>query len=184
MVLIFNKTSSSAHAAHRRRTSFFLNMQEIYRDDPMSIPIKDWVKWVVMFRDHYRGNSKGEYFAVGDYEALKEKQPFWFINEDRPVYEVVMTDEDVPSLVKRRGDVIRRLDCLKYDYNHVYDPMRPKCDGRKTRRTAPEAYAQFDKDKAEAQKKKDEIEASYKGLLEELGHLPFSSTLHRIGEGL
>lgn len=159
-------------------------MQEIYRDDPMSIPIKDWVKWVVMFRDHYQGNSKGEYFAVSDYEALKKKQPFWFTSEDRPVYEVVMTDEDVPSLVNRRRDVIKLLDSLKYDYDHVYDPMKPKCDGRKTRRTAPEAYAQFDKDKAKAKEEKDRIKERKEDLYDELGHLPFSSTLLRIGEGL
>ena len=158
-------------------------MQKIYRDDPMSIPIESWVKWVVMHRDHYQGNAKGEYFAASDYDALKREQPFWFLSEDRPVYEVVLTDEDVPSLVKRRGDVIQEIKDLRYDYNHVYDPLRPKCDGRKTRRTAPEAYAQFDEDKAKAKEAKQKIEGRLNELYEELGQLPFSSKLCRIGRG-
>ncbi|MBP5455604.1 MAG: hypothetical protein J6Y37_03830 [Paludibacteraceae bacterium] len=158
-------------------------MQKLYRDDPMSIPIGDWVKWVVLHRDHYQGNAKGEYFAASDYDTLKREQPFWFLSEDRPVYEVVLTDEDVPSLVKRRGDVIRELDGLRYDYNHIYDPARPKCDGRKTRRTAPEAYAQFDEDKAKAKEAKGKIKQRESELYEELGQLPFSSTLYHIRRG-
>jgi hypothetical protein len=94
-----------------------------------------------------------------------------------------LTDEDVPSLVKRRDDVIRELDGLRYDYNHVYDPARPKCDGRKTRRTAPEAYAQFDEDKAKAKEIKQKIKQRENELYEELGQLPFSSTLYRIERG-
>lgn len=155
-------------------------MKEIYRDDPMSIPIKDWVKWIILIRDHYRDNGKGEFFAATRYEALKKKAPYWFLNEERPVCTVIMTDDDVPSLVQERDKTIKAIFSLKRDRDNVYDPAKPDCDGRKTRRTAPEAYAKFDKDKAKAKKDKERIAKKIKVLEERLKELPYSSTLYHI----
>ena len=101
-------------------------------------------KWVILMRDHADGNGKGEYFAAADYDKIKAAQPYWFTNTDRPVHTVILTDDDVPSIINKRNLIINALQNLDVEINKNKRPAKD-FDGRKTRRTAPELYADYDK---------------------------------------
>lgn len=101
-------------------------------------------KWVIMYRDHYRGNGKGEYFAAADYDRIKRTQPYWFTNTDRPVHTVILTNNDVPSIIQTRYKLIEKINRLDVEINRLNRPQKG-FDGRKTRRSAPELYADYDK---------------------------------------
>lgn len=100
--------------------------------------------WVVMLRDHANGNGKGEFFAAENYEKIKNAQPFWLTNTDRPVHTVILTDDDVPTIIQKRGYIIRDINKKDVEINALKRPAKD-FDGRKTRRTAPELYADYDK---------------------------------------
>lgn len=101
-------------------------------------------KWVVMYRDHYRGNGKGEYFAASDLAAIRTQQPFWFDNTDRPVHTVILTNDDVPAIIAKRCEIINKIQNLTAQIDSLNRPPKG-FDGRKTRKTAPELFAEWDK---------------------------------------
>ena len=140
-------------------------------------------KYVVMYRDHYRGNGKGEWFKAEEFAALFEKQGFWFYGCERPVYEVILTDDDVPAIIEQRKQIISELQKVECDIRFTNIPMRPHCDGRATRRTQPEAFAEWDKAKATRKlnglrKRRDGLQASLDAV-----QSVYSTTLYHITLG-
>lgn len=127
-------------------------------------------KWVLMYRDHSPGNSAGEYFLASDYERIKRTQPYLFANTDRPVYLVILTNNDVPSIIQTRSYFVDAAKGIDVKINRLNRPTKG-FDGRKTRRTAPELFADYDKRIAEYNKQvsalvdqKTDLFASYKKL--------------------
>lgn len=139
-------------------------------------------KYVVMYRDHYRGNGKGEYFSAEDFKRLFKEQDFWFFNFERPVYKVILTNDDVPSIIARRRELINDIQHVEFNIHYLYIPMRPNCDGRATRRTQPEAFAEWDKAKAKAQRKLNKLNKKRNNLREALEAVQpyYSTTLYNI----
>lgn len=120
----------------------------LYKDcvqkvDLLSLDVQGYT-WVVLLRDHYRGNAKGEYFLASDYDRIKRDQPFFFTNTERPVYMIILTDDDVPTIIAKRSILIDKITSVDVEINRLKRP-RKVFDGRKTRRTAPELYAEYDK---------------------------------------
>ncbi len=139
-------------------------------------------KFVVMYRSHERGNGKGEYFSTSDFERLFKEQDFWFFNCERPVWQVILTDEDVPSIIAQRRELIDKIQRVEFDIHYLHIPMRPNCDGRATRRTQPEAFAEWDKAKAKAERKMKTLRNKRDNLRKELEAVQpyFSTTLYNI----
>lgn len=145
---------------------------------------KDY-KCVVMHRNHYRGNGKGEWFRAEEFAALFEKEGFWFFNCERPVYEVILTDDDVPGIIAQRRELIDKIQRVEFDIRNTNIPMRPMCDGRATRRTQPEAFAEWDKAKAKAAKKLNSLRSRRDSLQAQLDAVQpyYSTTLYHITMG-
>lgn len=101
-------------------------------------------KYVVMYRDRYLGNSKGEFFQAHNFADLFREQPYWFNNEYRPVFEVLLTNDDVPTIIADRKRVIAQIHKVDITLSTINQPTL-QADGRSTRRTQPEAWAAFDK---------------------------------------
>lgn len=92
-------------------------------------------KYVIEWHDHYRGNAKGLYRTVDEFE----KSNYFSWNEgmdDRGAVSVVLTDADVPTLIEKRKEIIRKLENLRFEYNSAYDKAAlyyggtKKIDGR------------------------------------------------------
>lgn len=140
----------------------------------------DGYKWVVMYRDHYRGNSKGEYFLSDKFAKIMKEEPFWFYNLERPVHTVILTNDDVPTIVKQRCELINSLSHLKCDMWRCHKPAKG-FDGRFTRNTHPELYAKYDKEVAEVNKKYNKLREEYNAVETKLKQIKYySSTLHCI----
>lgn len=120
-----------------------LHKDSVQKVDLLSLDVQGYT-WVVLLRDHYRGNGKGEYFLASDYDRIKREQPFLFTNTERPVYTVILTDNDVPAIIAKRSSLISKINSINFEINHSKRPKKG-FDGRKTRRTAPELYAEYDK---------------------------------------
>lgn len=148
------------------------------KDDPCQLDTAGY-KWVVMYRDHYRGNGKGEYFLAQDYPKLLEKQRYLFNNEDRPVHTIILTNEDVPSMVEKRRVLINLLTKKNDDIRTLARPKK-NFDGRKTRRTAPQEYAEYDKQINDYNAKISKLHGEILEIYAKMKPLQFSSTLLRI----
>ena len=140
-------------------------------------------KYVVMYREgHYRGNGKGEFFESNILNELFEKQIFWFNNEYRPIQAVILTNDDVESIINKRKIIISKINIAESDYYKFKRDLKyPKLDRRTTRKTNPQDWANFDKivnkkrrmELATLKKKRD--------LSKELDALPYySTTLYHI----
>lgn len=136
-------------------------------------------KYVVMLRDHYNGNGKGEFFESQHFDWLMEHQKFWFFNCERPVYHVTLTNDNVPAIIDKRKTLINAINDIERKLREIVIPMRPACDGRATRRTQPEAYAQWDKDREDGKTKYSILKSKHDSLLNELSSIKpsFSTTL-------
>jgi hypothetical protein len=132
-------------------------------------------KYVVMYRDHYQGNGKGEFFAADRLAALMEEQPYWFSNEDRPVYEVILTDEDIPKIIADRQKVIDQIQTAEYTMSKLSRPVL-NADRRSTRRTQPEAWAEYDKAVEAYNADRSALELAIAGLRAALKVIPYHST--------
>lgn len=92
---------------------------------------KHGAKWVVVWTDHYRGNSKGYYQSVENF--AKSNVLHWNdIPEDRGAVQVILTDEDVPAMVAQKtelGEQLRRMQ-LEYDRIEREAPAKEHIDGR------------------------------------------------------
>lgn len=92
---------------------------------------KHGAKWVVVWTDHYRGNSKGYYQSVENF--AKSNVFHWNdIPEDRGAVQVILTDEDVPAMVEQKtelGEQLRRMQ-LEYDRIEREAPAKEHIDGR------------------------------------------------------
>lgn len=137
-------------------------------------------KWVVMLRDHYRGNDKGEYFAASDYDRIKRTQPYWFTNTDHPIHTVILTNDDVPSIIAKRCEIINKIQNLTVLADRLNRPTKG-FDGRKTRKTAPELFAEWDKRVDAYCKQKGALIDKKTDAMSALQDLPkYSTTLLRI----
>lgn len=138
-------------------------------------------KYLIILREHYRGNAAGEYCLTSILEALY-KEGFWFYNIERPVHTVIMTDMDVPSNISQRNKLYQEAERKTYEISRVYMPMRPACDGRATEKTQPEAFAQWHKVRQEGQAKIDALKAEKRNIEEQLDVLypGFPSSLYQI----
>lgn len=137
-------------------------------------------KWVVMYRDHYRGNGKGEYFAASDLAEIRAQQPFWFDNTDRPVHTVILTNDDVPAIIETRCLIINGIQNLRHTIETTARPPR-NFDGRKTRKTAPELYAAYDRALADYTAQINRLKSKKTALQTTLdGMQNYSTTLLRI----
>lgn len=77
-------------------------------------------KYVIEWHDHYRGNAKGLYRTVEEFE---QSNYFSWIEgiDDRGAVSVVLTDADVPTLIEERKEIVRRLENLRFEYKSAYD---------------------------------------------------------------
>lgn len=132
-------------------------------------------KYVVMHRDHYRGNGKGEFFQANNFAALLREQPYWFTNEERPVYEVILTNDDVPTIIADRRRVIAQINKVEYTLSTIQSPTL-QVDGRSTRRTQPEAWAAFDKAVEDYNAQRNALQQCISLLSQTLIALPYYST--------
>lgn len=132
-------------------------------------------QFVVMYRDHYQGNGKGEFFAADRLAALMKEQPYWFSNEDRPVYEVILTDEDIPKIIADRQKVIDQIQTAEYTMSKLSRPVL-NADRRSTRRTQPEAWAEYDKAVEAYNADRSALELAIAGLRAALKVIPYYST--------
>ena len=132
-------------------------------------------KYVVMYRDHYQGNGKGEFFAADRLAALMDEQPYWFHNEDRPVYEVILTDDDVVEIINARQRVIDQINKTEYTMNALPLPVL-KADRRSTRRTQPEAWAEYDRAVDAYDEDRRALEFALAALRAALNVIPYYST--------
>lgn len=64
--------------------------------------VKEGYTWMVLKRDAYRGNCDTDYFEAKDFDYMMEKYPFFFFNEERPVYAVIITDIEPKNAYKMR----------------------------------------------------------------------------------
>lgn len=101
---------------------------------------------VVMLRDHYRGNAKGDYFWAKDFERIFNEKDYWFYNLERPVYQIIITNDDVPAIVESRKRLIDKKVKREIELSKINCTSRPHCDGRATERTQPEAFAEWRKE--------------------------------------
>lgn len=132
-------------------------------------------KYVVMYRDHYRGNGKGEFFQANNFAALLREQPYWFAQEERPVYEVILTNDDVPDIIADRKRVISQMSKVEYTLSTISRPNL-QADGRSTRRTQPEAWADFDKAVEDYNAQRTALQQCLNLLSQTLTALPYYST--------
>ena len=132
-------------------------------------------KYVVMYRDHYTGNGKGEFFQAHNFAALLKEQPYWFAQEERPVYEVILTNDDVPSIIADRKRVIAQMAKVEYTMSTINHPTL-QGDGRSTRRTQPEVWAAFDKAVEDYHNQRNALQQCLNLLSQTLTALPYYST--------
>lgn len=92
-------------------------------------------KYIIEWHDHYRGNAKGLYRTVDEFE----KSNYFSWNEgmeDRGAVLVILTDADVPTLIEERKEIVRKLENLRFEYKSAYDKAAmyyggtKKIDGR------------------------------------------------------
>ena len=132
-------------------------------------------KYVVMYRDHYTCNGKGEFIASSDFDRVFVEQPYWFTNEDRPVYQVIFTNDEVPAIIADRQKILDQMNKVRYTMSTIQRPIL-QADGRSTRRTQPEAWAAFDKAVEDYNAQRDALQQCLNLLLETLGKLEYYST--------
>lgn len=101
-------------------------------------------KWIILLREHYKYNGDGEFLSAEHYEQIKTAQPFWFNNIERPVHTVLFTNDNVPDIIAQRAKIHDKIRLLDSELRKYPRPIK-LFDGRKTRRTAPELYADYDK---------------------------------------
>ena len=70
-------------------------------------------KYVIEWHDHYRGNSKGYYRTIDEFE--KSNHFHWNeMPDDRGAVLVVLTDADVPTLIEERKEITLKLENLRW----------------------------------------------------------------------
>lgn len=76
-------------------------------------------KYVIEWHDHYRGNAKGLYRTI---DELEKSNYFSWNDEmyDRGAVSVVLTDADVPTLIKERRQIIQCLCDLSFKKTQIY----------------------------------------------------------------
>lgn len=132
-------------------------------------------QYVVMYNDYYRGNGDGEFFRADNFAALRSEQPYWFSQEERPVYAVILTNDDVPAIIADRQRVIEQINNVEYTLSTIARPTL-LADGRSTRRTNPAAWAAFDKAVADYNAQRDALQQCLTLLNKTLAALPYYST--------
>lgn len=84
----------------------FIKLQKIgSQSEIYQLAKEKGAKWVVILNDHYHGNSKGCYYSVEDFHSAKIN----WMAEERPITSVMLTDDDVPALVKKRALLIQEF---------------------------------------------------------------------------
>lgn len=101
--------------------------------------------YVVILRNHHRGNGVGEFFETKKFNEILKNQPFWFNCDERPVHTVILTNEDIPSIVDERERLISKLNLIQFKMSELRKPQL-QADNRSTRRTQPAAWALYDKE--------------------------------------
>lgn len=138
-------------------------------------------QYVVMYRDHADGNGKGEYFAAGDFDRIFSEQGYWFNGVDRPIHTIVLTNDDVPSIVAKREHLIRMIQMSESKMNGIVVPSKPNCDGRATRKTNPKAFEEWDELKLSQEARKRALKNRIDALRTELEKTKkYSTTLYWI----
>ena len=132
-------------------------------------------KYVVMHRDCYRGNGKGEFFQAHNFADLFREQPYWFNNEEHPVNEVLLTNDDVPAIIADRKRVIAQIRKVDITLSTINQPTL-QADGRSTRRTQPEAWAAFDRAVEDYNAQSNALQQCINLLSQTLTALPYYST--------
>lgn len=86
-------------------------------------------KWIVIFHDHYRGNGKGYYQTVDNFE---KSRVFRWIEapDDRGATNVYITDEDVPAMVDEREKLVNKYHKVLFERYKTDDIMMLKIDHR------------------------------------------------------
>ena len=74
---------------------------------------KNNAKYVVIWNDHYRGNSKGFYKNI---DSLEKTGMRWNVMpDDRGAIKVFITDENVPELIEQRRIITHELERLRFE---------------------------------------------------------------------
>lgn len=87
-------------------------------------------KYVIEWHDHYRGNAKGYYRTIDELE--KSNHFSWNIfPDDRGATNIILTDQDVPTMIEERGRIICQLERLRWERMHEIDHKAYKKYGSK-----------------------------------------------------
>lgn len=91
---------------------------------------KHGAKWVIVFHDHYRGNSPGYYQTL---ESFARSEHFGWHSwpDDRKATSVFYTDEDVPTMVSERSEIVSKLRQAQFDADKAVRDVCARHGGRK-----------------------------------------------------
>lgn len=91
---------------------------------------KNCAKWIVVYNDHYRGNSPGYYQKLESFEKSNHFGWHSWI-EDRKATAVFYTDEDVPAMVAARYEVVQQLRKAQIGADIAMRKVRERLGGAK-----------------------------------------------------
>lgn len=134
--------------------------------------------WVVIWSDHYAGNSKGYFQSVDNF--AKSKVFAWHENiDDRGATQVYITDEDIPSIVERRKKLILEIERQNFFLSTIQKRQQYiAIDGRwgKNNPKYIEAIAKREAQKQELADAQNKYDAIVDILKEELKQINFVSS--------
>lgn len=74
---------------------------------------------VICYRDHYPGNTTGDYYTAKEFKCRVEKYGVDWVQgiDDRGIEEIFFVEnkiEEIWSIIKRRGELIRKIEFTRY----------------------------------------------------------------------
>lgn len=134
--------------------------------------------WVVIWSDHYAGNSKGYFQSVDNF--AKSKVFAWHENiDDRGATQVYITDEDIPSIVERRKKLILEIERQNFFLSTIQNRQQYiAIDGRWSKNNPKyiEAIAKREAQKKEIADAQNNYDALVDKLKEDLRQINFVSS--------
>ena len=89
-------------------------------------------KYVIAYRDHYRGNSKGEIYVCNEKNARIQLSHFNM--DDRGIHTMLATNDDVLAIQSKRNRLINVISHIEHSmsiYSKLYGGTRSLYVGRK-----------------------------------------------------
>lgn len=106
IVSSYNSTISNTKNVTRINVDFGTTAEQI-----INMANANGCQWVVCFKDHYAGNGKGVFYDLNT--LAKEEQFSWSVDpSDRGIMTCYITDEDIPSVIEARRNLVAELNSL------------------------------------------------------------------------